>query len=76
MGTLQIDPVGLRLAIDVMEMPVRLRVVIPQVAEDRRMMGVSMCADEMGAAVGQGFPGSGEAVVVLGHGSRRGRPEN
>ena len=30
-GPLQVDPIGLGLAVDVMEMPVRLRVVVPQV---------------------------------------------
>ncbi len=64
----QVEPVGLGLAVDVVEMPVRLGVVVPQVLEDRGMMGVGVGADEMRAAVGQGFPGGGETVVVLGHG--------
>ena len=45
-GAFQVDPIGFGLAIDVMEMPVRLRVVLPQVGEDRRMMGIGMRADE------------------------------
>ncbi len=37
-GAFQIGLVGLRIAIDMMKMPVRLRVVLPQVGEDRRMI--------------------------------------
>ena len=46
MGAFQVDPIGLGIAIDVMEMPVRLRIVLPQVGEDRRMMGIGVRADE------------------------------
>ena len=31
-------------------------------------MGIGVGADEMRAAVGQGSPGRGEAMVILGHG--------
>ena len=65
-GALQVEAVGLRVAIDVVEVPVRLGVVVLQVAQDRRMLGVGVGADEMRAAIGQRGPGRGEAEVVVG----------
>ena len=67
MRAFQVDPIGLRLAIDVMEMPVRLGVVPPQVGKDRRMMGIGVGADEMSAASVQRRSCRGEAVVIFGH---------
>ena len=68
MGTLQVDAIGLGLAINVMEMPVRLRVVPPQVGEDRRMVGISIRAHKVSATPVQRSTGRGEAVVVFRHG--------
>ena len=68
MGTIHVHPVGLGLAVDVMEMPVRLRVVRPQVAQDAGMIGIGVRADKMRGTVRQGSPGDGEAMVVLGLG--------
>ena len=68
MGAFQIDPIGLRIAIDVMEMPVRLRVVLPQVGEDRRMMGIGVCAEKMRAT-----PVERQHVPRRSGGSRRAR---
>ena len=68
MGPLQVDAIGLRVAVDVVEMAVRLRVVVPQVPQDRRMMGIGVGADEMRAAIGQRRAGRGEAEVIVGDG--------
>ena len=65
-GPLQVEAVGLRVAIDVVEMAVRLGVVLPQVPQDRRVVGIGMGADEVRAAVGQRRPRLGEGEVVVG----------
>ena len=68
MGAFQVDPIGLGLAIDVMKMPVRLRVVLPQIGEDRRVMGIGIGAQKVRAASVQRRTGRGEAVVIFGTG--------
>ncbi len=66
MGPLQVEAIGLRVAVDVVEVAVRLSVVLPQVPQDRGVVRISVGAHEVGAAIGQRCPGLGEAEVVVG----------
>src|SRR5271170_7049871 len=65
MGTFQVLSIGRGLAIDMMEMPVRLRVMSPQIGENRRMMSIGMGAEEVGATIVQRSTSRREAVIIV-----------